>query len=134
MKFPIDRQGPAEHPRTRCGSGREILQTLGLLAQGRVVYGDTARPLKAPRGVYFSLAATAVAGMVAAVALGQLAARHVMRLDPPSVLAESDAAATAARGTPRLWADAFDARVPTLLPAVRLPDEAEHGYPNRWLP
>jgi len=134
MKSYVDRQNPSGHPHNRCGGGWEILQTPGRLAQGRVVSGDTTRPLKAPRGVYFSLAATAVAGMVAAVALGQLAAHYVMRLDPPAVLAESDAVTTADRGTPRLWAEAFNTRVPTLLPPVRIPDEAEHGYPDRRLP
>lgn len=107
---------------------------LGRLTQGSVVDGDATKPLKPPKGVYLSLAAMVVAGMVAAVELGQLAARHVMRLDPPGGITEADARAKATRGPQRWWAEAFDARIPTLLPPVRVPDEAERTFPDQRLP
>lgn len=130
----IDMRRPGGHPQAIGGSGREIFQTLGRLAQGSVVNGDATKPLKPPKGVYLSLAAIVVAGMVAAVELGQLAARHVMRVEPPGGIAEADARAKAAHGTQRWWADTSDARIPNLLPPVRVPDEAERAFPDQRLP
>ena len=61
-----------------------------------------------------------VVGLCVSVWLGQLAARHVMKVDPPGGLAEADARAQAALADGRLEPRLDDARLTTPLPNVRI--------------
>ena len=113
------------HPRHRGRLVRDVLKKLGRLNRGSVEHVNATGVLKPPKGVHLAIAAAVVAGMAAAVELGEFIARDVMRIDPPGGLAEADAGAKIARGTPRWWVGAVDA--PVLLPPVSVPDQAEHA-------
>ncbi len=69
------------------------------------------RPQKRTYGL---LAAATAAGLFGSVQLGQLAAQHVMRTDPPGGLAEADALARASLAGDRWWTESFE--VPKLIP------------------
>ncbi len=65
--------------------------------------------------------------MLAAVGVGEIAARHVMKLDPPGGLDEADARAQSLRPPQHWWAEANITPRPTPLPPARLtlqPDRA----------
>ena len=117
----VDKWISRGHPRSKSRTARDILGTLGWASAGGVEDDDAARLLKPQDRVHFSLAVGVVAGMLAAVGLGEFAARHVMRIDPPGGLAEADARARAASGADRWWVEALETRVPTLLPPARIP-------------
>ena len=77
-----------------------------------------------------------VAGLLVSIWLGELAAQHVMKVDPPGGLAEADARAKAALAGDRWWQHLNDNQVATLLPTVSLParlsDQAEHtAHPSK---
>lgn len=64
-----------------------------------------------------------VAGLLGSIGLGEIAARHVMKIDPPGGFAEADARARASHGE-RWWTEAADGRGIVPLPAVPVPDRA----------
>jgi murein DD-endopeptidase MepM/ murein hydrolase activator NlpD len=70
------------------------------------------------------LAVTVVVGFAGSIGLGELAARHVMRMDPPGGLDEADTRARLAAGA-RWWKAE---RVPLLLPNAHLPGQANSAH------
>ena len=70
------------------------------------------------------LAVAVVVGFAGSIGLGQMAARHVMRMDPPGGLDEAIARAQQAEGA-RWWKAE---RVPLLLPNPHLPDRVNSAH------
>ncbi|HKO07892.1 MAG TPA: peptidoglycan DD-metalloendopeptidase family protein [Alphaproteobacteria bacterium] len=82
------------------------------------------------------LASGIVAGLLVSIWLGEVAAQHVMKVDPPGGLAEADARAKAALAGERWWRHLNDNQLAILLPTVSLPpqlsDQAEHAaHPSK---
>lgn len=77
------------------------------------------------------LATGVVVGFLGSISLGEMAARHVMRVDPPGGLNEADARAVADLRAERWWAEHLATQSPTPLPLARLPDRAGSQNANQ---
>jgi murein DD-endopeptidase MepM/ murein hydrolase activator NlpD len=80
--------------------------------------------VKSRSRIFAAIALGVVAGITTAVGLGELAARHVMKVDPPGGLDEAEAKAKAAPDA-RWWAESAQPAALTPLPLVTLPQRAD---------
>jgi len=88
------------------------------------------RAAQLSRRALVGLSGGILAGLLVSIWLGEVAAQHVMKVDPPGGLAEADARAKAALAGDHSWQNLNDNQLAILLPTVSLPshlsDQAEH--------